>query len=121
MHILITNSMIAKIINALAGGAGASVSMAILVPHSLREAFARGFVGVMSACFGALPTIHRVGLADTTENIVLAAYGIGFAAWFVLGAVLRTLDAWRLAGAIKAITDVRGVVRNVPPKEEEDR
>lgn len=106
----IPESLLAKLVHAAAGGAGASAALVILVPTSRKEAFARGFVGVLCAIVCVAPTLHFFGIAPSPDNAVFAAYTIGFAAWFLLGAAARTLDRWRKGGVREIVDDLRDLL-----------
>ena len=88
----ITEATLVKIFQMVAGGVGATVSLAIIVPKTKCETFVRAFIGMMTAFAATDPVLELSGLADKTTNKIFIAYMVGFAAWTMLGAIIRTLE-----------------------------
>jgi len=107
-HMPIKEYTAGKLITALAGGTGAAIAMAVLIPKSKAEAFLRGYVGLATPVISTDMIINRLGLPHDTDTVIFVAAAVGFGAWFTLGAAARSLERIRQIGLIQAWEELKG-------------
>lgn len=77
-----------KAMSAAGGFLGGTSLMAYMKPSGLRDALTRIFVSTVTAFFTAPIAVEKLlGKEDSIQVLAGVAFGIGFVAWNILGAV----------------------------------
>lgn len=82
----------------IGGFVGAALALAILTPDTLFEAVARLAAGVLCAFIFTNALLDHLAWFPATDNHLTMGTLIGFAAWFVLGAVAKGLQQLKERG-----------------------